>query len=92
MTTKPIKYEFELGAELEDSITGFRGVATSRIAYINGCVQFGLMQKVKKDGSLLDPQFFDFQRLVQISAAKPMPSRDGGAERMREAPKGRGHG
>ncbi len=78
--------EFTLGAKLRDVVTGFEGIATSRIEYINGCVQYALVPKVDKDGKMPPGEYFDFQRLEQIGDPIEMPSRDGGATSMRDAP------
>lgn len=79
--------EFNLGEELRDVVTGFKGVAVARIAYINGCVQYAL-QGASKDGSEIKPaEYFDFQRLESTGApAVVMPSREGGAVTMRDKP------
>lgn len=31
--------ELALGTEVEDIVTGFKGIATSYVVYINGCIQ-----------------------------------------------------
>jgi len=39
----------KLGRKVRDKVTGFEGIATSRVEYINGCIQYGVTPKVKKD-------------------------------------------
>ena len=53
----------ELGVTYMDRITGFRGVATGRVAYISGCNQALLTPRVKEDGAFMEAQWFDEQRL-----------------------------
>ena len=38
----------ELGSTVKDKISGVVGVAVSRTEYLNGCVQYAVMPKVKK--------------------------------------------
>jgi hypothetical protein len=42
--------KIKLGDEVEEQITGFRGIATERITYLNGCVHFDCYSKCKMDG------------------------------------------
>lgn len=37
-----------LGQKLRDKVTGFEGIAISRVEYLNGCVQFCLKPKINK--------------------------------------------
>lgn len=43
-----------LGDEVKCKYTGLKGVVMSKIEFINGCVQFGVVQKHKPDQPLLD--------------------------------------
>lgn len=56
-----------LGEEYEDSITGFKGIATSRTTFLYGCVRIGLEGK-GTDGKP-DEMVFDEQRLTSKPAA-----------------------
>lgn len=56
----------ELGTEVKDKITDFKGIATARIEYITGCVRYELTPKVDKDGKCLDSCWFDESRLLII--------------------------
>lgn len=50
----------ELGAEVRCIVSGFTGLATSRVEYFNGCTQYGVKPKVnKKDGKEPDTVYFD---------------------------------
>jgi hypothetical protein len=53
----------ELGMTVRDRITGFTGVVTGYVRYISGCNQALVVPKVKEDGSLIDPAWYDEQRL-----------------------------
>jgi len=66
-----------LGDECQDTITGFKGVATSIHEYIDGCTQICLTPKIDKDGKIQDSNQFDIERikvrkkLVAKMAARP---------------------
>lgn len=56
----------QLGKVYEDSITGFRGVATARAEYLYGCVQIQLTsKKMPKDGKPVT-HWFDEPQLKGI--------------------------
>lgn len=55
---------FQLGNKLRDTITGFSGIATSRVEYLTGCIQYGIAPKCTSDGKIQETQYFDEQRLV----------------------------
>lgn len=59
-----------LGIHAEDTVTGFTGVVMARTEYLNGCVQFCVQPEgMKEDGSPMDSQWFDEQRLKISSGA-----------------------
>jgi len=55
----------ELGQKVKDKVTGFTGMATAKIEYMNGCIQFLVMPRQKKDdkkypkGSYIDVEQLD---------------------------------
>jgi hypothetical protein len=61
-----------LGEEVEDSITGKRGIATARFTFINGCIRIEMtpktLPKTAEDGDL--DLVFDEQRLLIINGDK----------------------
>lgn len=54
----------KLGARVRDVVTGFTGIATAQVTYLNGCVQFCVTPPVDKDGVMRDGQYIDHQRLI----------------------------
>ena len=56
----------ELGDAVRCKYSGFKGVAVSRTEFINGCVQFGVLPKVKKDGTIQDDVGIDEEGLEVI--------------------------
>ena len=55
--------EIELGNKVRDKVTGFEGIATAKIEYINGCIQFCVKPKVKEDGKMPDGEYIDVDEL-----------------------------
>ena len=52
----------ELGVRAKDKITGFEGIITSRITYLYGCDQYGIVPTVV-DNKIGDGQYFDEGRV-----------------------------
>ncbi|MCH7851016.1 MAG: hypothetical protein IH845_05220, partial [Nanoarchaeota archaeon] len=50
--------------------TGFKGVAVSRTEFINGCIQFGVVTKVGKDGKFPEEVNMDEGSLEVIKRKK----------------------
>jgi hypothetical protein len=53
----------KLGDIVTDSLTGFSGVAVSRVEYINGCVRIEVQPKAMHDGKPIESSYFDEQRV-----------------------------
>lgn len=51
--------EVKLGQMYKDKITGFKGVASSRIVFLWACSRVGLTPKELQDGKPAQDQFFD---------------------------------
>lgn len=81
-----INARHRLGEELQDTITGFKGIAIERVTYLNGCVHYNLQPQQKKAG-LLGRLFgepprsaiYDYKRLKKVS--------DGIADKVAKIPK-----
>lgn len=59
----------KLGDKLRDTVTGFTGIATARVEYLNGCVQFHLRPKTGESGKFPDGQYIDEEQLELLSLA-----------------------
>ncbi len=55
-----------LGNKVRDKSTDFEGIATSRLEYINGCVQYCVQPPVDKEGKRQDGIYLDSQYLEVI--------------------------
>ncbi len=58
--------EIRLGVRAENIVTGFTGIVTSRVEYLNGCVQFCLAPPVDKDGKTVETEYVDIQQLKYV--------------------------
>ena len=55
-----------LGDEVRDTVSGFRGIAVSRHIYLQGCHRINVQAKVGKDGKLSEAQTFDEPQLEVV--------------------------
>jgi hypothetical protein len=69
-----------LGSKVKDSISGFKGIATGRCEYLYGCAQILIQaERLNKDGSKMDGEWIDEQRIEVIAVMKPKISKDSSA-------------
>jgi len=66
-------WKFELGVKVKDAVTGFKGITTARIEYLNGCLQYCVEPKVGKEGKVEKAQYVDEGQL-EIQGAKKQKS------------------
>jgi len=54
----------QLGQKVRCIVTGFTGIATARVEYLNGCVQFAVTpQKMSKDSKYPEGTYIDAGQL-----------------------------
>lgn len=74
-------FKFNLRDQVKDELTGFAGIITARTEYLNGCLQYCVKpQKLKKDGTMPEAEWFDEQQLdltKKIKATKKKPATGG---------------
>jgi hypothetical protein len=63
----------KLGTPVADIISGFQGIAVSRLEHMTGCTQYGVAPKVSKDGKFEDTMYIDETRLKEVG--KPIELR-----------------
>lgn len=72
-----------LGKKVKHVITGLVGIATARIEYLNGCVQYQIQPKIVKDGVPATAQWYDQEQVELVHKKKPakkkMPTTGGPA-------------
>lgn len=80
--------KIKLGTKVVDKVTGFEGIATSRVEYINGCIQYGVTPKVKKDDTTAYPDstYVDEAQLQLVKKEVKIETKRIGGVR-RDAPK-----
>ena len=61
-----------MGLEVEDKITGFKGLVIGHTTCLTGCDQYLVSPKVDEKGALVDSVWFDDIRLKQCSAMGPV--------------------
>lgn len=67
--TVPNPALFNIGDEVEDEVTGHRGIATSKTIFLNGCTYFLVVSKREKKVESQE-MFLDQSRLKLVMAAK----------------------
>lgn len=74
-----------LGDEVKDTVTGFKGIATGRSTYLTGCNHICLQPKVGKDGKFPESRWFDEPMLevVKKGKVKAKPTLKGGPMLMK---------
>lgn len=58
-------WKVDLGVQVEDNITGFKGIVTGRVEYVTGCLQYLLTPKVDDEGKRQASEWFDEDRLLK---------------------------
>ena len=81
-----MNYKFKLGDTLQDKVSGFKGIASSRVQYLNGCVQYCIVPKVGKDGKYPEGVYFDEGQLKRTGRGINIASKKTGGA-MRHCPK-----
>lgn len=75
---------FNLGDEVIETVTGYKGFIIYRVEYLTGCNQYGLQPPMKKDGTVPDARQVDENRLkltgkkYSLPAQKPIKVAPGG--------------
>jgi hypothetical protein len=74
--------EIKLGSQVEDLVSGFTGIATARIEYLNGCTQYCIAPRAV-DNKIVENQYFDHAQLKVIAegSVKVDPYDTGGPSR-----------
>jgi len=73
--------DIQLGDEVKDKITDFKGIVTVKSTYLNGCVRVAIQPKELKDGKPIDAHYFDVEQVEVVTKAKAtMSAPSGGPE------------
>jgi len=60
----------ELGDEVIDKITGFKGIVVAKTEYINGCIQYEVQPKIDKDGKIPESTNIDKETIELVVPKK----------------------
>lgn len=81
-------FKFELGDEVKDLVTGYKGIIDMRNQCLNKCIQYNIQSRIDKDGKIPDSYMIDEQNLELIKKRKVKPNKTkkftGGAMRRVE--------
>lgn len=56
----------ELGDQVRDKVTGFKGIVTGQAQYLTGCKQVMVTPRVGDDGKYVDACWLDVDRVEMI--------------------------
>ncbi len=65
-----MRKKVELGDEVKDSVSGFKGIAVSTHVYLHGCTRISVQPKVDKTGKHPETQAFDEPQLIILKKGK----------------------
>jgi len=75
----------KLGDKVKDKISGFTGIMTAKVEYLNGCNQIGIAPKVDKEGKMRSVEYFDDIQVVLVGKGVNLESKPTGGP-QRDAP------
>lgn len=75
---KEPEFQFNLGDEVEDVITGYLGIITCRCQWLHNCNTYGVKSKTLKDSKPMDNEFFDEPQLKIVRSNVVKAKRDTG--------------
>jgi hypothetical protein len=59
-----------LGDVVRDKISGFSGVATGRLEYLNGCVRWAISPRILHEAKPVESQYFDEEQVEVVPDEK----------------------
>lgn len=71
-------HNVNLGDLVKDRITGFQGVCTGLVQYLNGCVRAVIQPTELKDGKPIDAQWLDVEQVEVVHPGLHRPGSPGG--------------
>lgn len=68
----------DLGDVAKDTISGLKGVVTSKVTFLNGCVRLCITPQEVKDGKAIEGSYFDIEQCVLVSSKVAKKGKPGG--------------
>ncbi len=69
-------HKVELGDEVKCRVTGYKGIATCRTTYLQGCDRVGVLPEMGKDGKHPETYHIDVGQLDIIAKGKALPKQN----------------
>ncbi len=60
----------KLGSKVRDKVTGFTGIATAKIEYLNGCIQICIKPPVGENNIMPDVEYVDIDQIEILEEEK----------------------
>ena len=76
-----------LGKKVKCKITGFEGIATAKVEYINGCFQYCVKPKMTDSGQMPIGEYIDVEQLEVVSEGVKIKATPTGGGRKDSPPK-----
>ena len=76
------KFEYNLGDQLHDKVTGLKGICIGRIEYLNGCVQYAIKPRIGNDGKVYDAEWVDSQQVERVGKGLNVEQKQTGGSNM----------
>jgi hypothetical protein len=73
--------QIKLGSKIRCRVTGLEGIATSRVEYINGCIQYALTPKAEGN-KYPDAIYMDEKQIEVIGDGITVPAKRTGGPQM----------
>jgi hypothetical protein len=80
------KNMIRLGEKVKDLVSGFEGIVTAKVEYLNGCIQYCIKPKQGKDGKMPESHYIDEKQLIVIGKGLCVKSKPTGGV-MADTPK-----
>jgi hypothetical protein len=78
----------QLGQEVKDTVTGFTGIATAKVEYLNGCVQFCVKPKIAKNKEMPGGCYIDIEQLEVVGNGVYVAPKNTGGDMGNDTPSG----
>ena len=70
MSQVQLSDRIHMGDEVQDIVSGFKGIAVCLTIWNNGCERIGVQPKARKDGKVSNPEWFDEPALKVLKKRK----------------------
>ena len=75
-----MKKTIVLGNKVRDIVSGFEGIATAKVDFLNGCTQICVRPK-SQDGKMPEGEYIDINQLEYVDEGVVVSTSDNGGQR-----------